>query len=216
MRPTSAARHRLSTCARRSAVASSGTNVQRLDRLADAGRDLRRRARPGRAARPRGGCAICGASAVPTRSPVPASPIIDSGLRALALGVAPDLGEDVAGGGAGGVEALASRRAGGERGGVLGRRPRSSTPTGSLESSQTTPARMNICWERRRELRRRSRPRRVPRPRGPSRARARARRFTAMRSSPSASARAARRSVPRPVGLARGPWPARATAVRLP
>jgi hypothetical protein len=42
------------------------------------------------------------------------------GLGAVAAGVAPDLGEDVAGGGARGVEALALGRARGERGGVLG------------------------------------------------------------------------------------------------
>ena len=41
-------------------------------------------------------------------------------LAALALGVAPDLGEDVAGGGAGGVQALGGGRARGQRGGVLG------------------------------------------------------------------------------------------------
>ena len=50
---------------------------------------------------------------------MPARPIIDSGRRAEAVGVAPDLGEDVAGGGAGGVQALPLGRAGRERGGVL-------------------------------------------------------------------------------------------------
>ena len=62
----------------------------------------------------------CGASAVATRSPVPARPISDSGRAPRRLGEAPDLGEDVAGGGARGVEALALGRAGGQRGRVLG------------------------------------------------------------------------------------------------
>ena len=64
---------------------------------------------------------LCGASAVATRSPVPARPIIDSGRAPWRLGVAPDLGEDVAGRGAGGVEALGLGGAGGQRGGVLRR-----------------------------------------------------------------------------------------------
>ena len=51
---------------------------------------------------------------------MPARPIIDSGRAPWRLGEAPDLGEDVPGGGAGGVEALRLGRAGGQRGGVLG------------------------------------------------------------------------------------------------
>ena len=50
---------------------------------------------------------------------MPASPIIDSGRAPLRLGEAPDLGEDVPGGGAGGVQALRLGRARRERGGVL-------------------------------------------------------------------------------------------------
>jgi len=47
---------------------------------------------------------------------VPANPIIDSGLAPWAS-AQPDFGEDVSGG----VESLCLGRAGGERGGVLGR-----------------------------------------------------------------------------------------------
>ena len=64
---------------------------------------------------------LWGASAVATRSPVPGQPDQRLRPRALHLGEAPDLGEDVPGGGAGGVEALCLGRAGGERGGVLRR-----------------------------------------------------------------------------------------------
>ena len=110
-----------STPARRSARASSGTDVQRLDRLADPRRDLAPPARPGPSSSPARRLRLCGASAVPTRSPVPGQPDHRLRPRALALGVAPDLGEDVPGGGARGVQALRLGRARGQRGGVLGR-----------------------------------------------------------------------------------------------
>ena len=52
---------------------------------------------------------------------MPGEPDHRLGARALLLGVAPDLEEDVPGRSAGGVEALGLGRAGGQRGGVLGR-----------------------------------------------------------------------------------------------
>ena len=76
-------------------------------------------ARPGPAARRRCGCATAGASAVATRSPVPARPTNVRGAAAAALGQRQHLGEDVGRGHAGGVQALRLGRAGGQRRGVL-------------------------------------------------------------------------------------------------
>ena len=60
------------------------------------------------------------ASTVATRSPVPARPANVSGCGALVARERVDLGEDLAGGGAGGVRAGRRGGGGGERGGVLG------------------------------------------------------------------------------------------------
>ena len=93
--------------------------LERLDGLADALRDLRRGHARRRAARRRGGC---GSRRERRRDEVARAGEPDHRLRARAerLGVAPDLGEDVAGGRAGGVQPLRLGGARGERRGVLG------------------------------------------------------------------------------------------------
>ena len=127
-------------------------------------------ARPRRAARPRAGYG-CGRERGRDQIARPREP--DHRLRAgaLRLGPPPDLGEDVPGGGAGDVQPLADGRAGRERRRVLGDARASSTPTGSVDSSHTTPARMNTPatavasdeLSRQRPARRRApSPRRVP------------------------------------------------------
>ena len=66
-----------------SASASSGTDLQRLDRLANLRAGSRRRERPARAARRLDGCGSAGASAVATRSPGAGQADHRLGARAL-------------------------------------------------------------------------------------------------------------------------------------
>ena len=119
IRPCSAVVTGASTWARRSAVASSGTMSSAST------------AWPIRAGISRRGDALAeqlaGAAVARLRRERGADEVARAGepdhrlrLAALALGVAPDLGEDVPGGGARGVQALARGRARGQRGGVLG------------------------------------------------------------------------------------------------
>ena len=94
--------------------------VERLDGLPDAGGDLRGRD-PGGEQLARLAVAALRRQRGPDEVAGAGEPDHRLGARALLLGVAPDLEEDVPGGGAGGVEALGLRRARGQRGGVLGR-----------------------------------------------------------------------------------------------
>ena len=92
--------------------------LERLDRLADALRDLRRgHARGEQLA----GAAVAALARERGRDQVAGAREPDHrlGARAETLGVAPHLGEDVPGGGARGVQPLRLGGAGGERGGVL-------------------------------------------------------------------------------------------------
>ena len=77
------------------ACASSGDGLERLDGLAQPRGDLRGRARPGRAARRRVRLRELGASAVATRSPVPARPTNVRACPPLLLGQREHLEEDV-------------------------------------------------------------------------------------------------------------------------
>ena len=119
---------------RPSAPVTGASTPRGLERAGRAAGPTRAPRRPGRCARgisaagtpsasssPARRLRLWGASAVATRSPVPGQADHRLRPRALRLGVAPDLGEDVARGGAGGVEALRLGRAGRERGGVLRR-----------------------------------------------------------------------------------------------
>ena len=84
------------------------------------GRGSRRPARPAASSSPARRLRLCGASAVPTRSPVPASPISDSGRAPCVSAKRQTSRKMWPGGGARGVQALRLGRARGQRGGVLG------------------------------------------------------------------------------------------------
>ena len=137
-----------SSPARSIAWASRRHGLERLDGLADAIRDLRPRARPAASSSPalrlrdrrqRGGHEVAGAGAARRTS---------RALAAAARGQREHLEEDVGRRHAGGVQALRLGGARRPRAAAFFATPASSTPTGSSETSHTTPARWNASATR--------------------------------------------------------------------
>ena len=148
--------------------------VERLDGLADPLGDLGRRHALGEQL---AGAAVAAAGGERGRDQVAGAREPDQRLRAgaEAVGVAPDLGEDVPGGAAGGVQALALGRAARERGGVLrgARELDADRVVGLLaDDARAVEGQRDRVRERPRSRTRR----RARRPRRPSRARGRGRR----------------------------------------